>query len=562
MVTSQISNRIAQTYSQPKKHDIQVAFVLLLLIEASVILWNFLDRSIPCWDTALHRITSIAVRQHLAHPHLFSVDWYRSIFAASPLYPPLVFLINGSLKLIVGIRTNTELFVNLVFVAVLFLSVYGIARRTCSYSAAAPIAAVLVFMYPWFYWSSHNALLDFPVNAMVGLALFSFFWWLKEPKLGQSIILGVVFGLTALTKNNAIAFLAGPVILDIVLSIAKQDSRKLLQLLGALLISSLIILPWVIFAGPMVMKSIASVQQQNFGTTDFIANLYQNLDAFIQGDLPLILSKLLYYCFLVACLALFIPGNYKPRKLYLIASIISGLFIASGFRWMHQFRYIVPLAIPVAVLTADMFAQAWLSRRIFLRLALLAVAFIALIQFTYSAFTPYPIQFLSWLNRTMMSMGLQTEQDISDTNEQGMSLHPLPSADWGASWVLSAVGGKNENNGKPPSLLVMPNTESVNCSTYIYLTNLQYGNADCIEFKNCRNYTVAGDDVRFYPDIAKEIDWYVLKTGDQGVRLANASSTANYNEWCQFVRESKHFKLVKSRLLPDKSNLEIYRRVK
>src|ERR1700677_2793922 len=120
--------------------------LLLLLVEITVVTWNAFDHSLPCWDTVDHRLCSSAVYELFKHPHFRSFEWYRGIFAVSYLYPPLFYFVSATLKFILGPFAETELASNLIFVAILFLSNYYIARETFKSVLTGSTAAILVFL--------------------------------------------------------------------------------------------------------------------------------------------------------------------------------------------------------------------------------------------------------------------------------------------------------------------------------------------------------------------------------------------------------------------------------
>jgi len=540
------------------------ALVSLMVIELSVILWLNYDHSIPCWDTAAHRINSLTIYDLLQNPLPQHLSWWQDIFGVSPLYPPLIYLINGSLKLVLGRHADTEALVNLLFVALMFVATYYGAYFSCNKKGTPLIAAVLVFLYPWVYWSTHNVLLDCSANAMVAVALCLFLWWDIKPLTWKSVFLGITFGLTALTKNNTPLFLAGPILISAILSVTQRDFKRLCQTGLIVLFAGFTVLPWLILAGAKVSDYISSIQQQDFGISERLTNLLQNFSTFAFHDLPMILSPLLFICLIISIAN---PIYFNRKKAYLLASIIFSICLASVFRWPHQLRYIVPAAIPIAILTSDMFAslwekKLWSKKELALQAILILILSISIFQLLYSAFIPYPLalpqSLLKPADKVMTFLGVSNLITNENHNPQGISFLPLPRADWGAFWVLSIIA--KESHGKSTKLMIMPNTDTVSCSPYIYLEKLNNQHINNIMCLNGRDYTVNGDLVHFDPTYARTINWYVLKTGQQGIPLSDQASKEAYAQWHEFVRSSGEFRLAGKRQLPDNSLLELYRR--
>src|SRR5262249_15231775 len=149
------------------------------------------------------------------------------------------------------------------------------------------------------------------------------------PRFTRSILLGIVFGLTVLTKTNALLFLIGPALVEAVYALLRRDRKRLLQLCLVGLISALVILPWIVLAGSAVTAYINSIQAQNLTMQDKhipLLDFFQNLGTFLLPDLVSILTPLLYGCLLIA----FITGkrNLDRNKLYLIASATCGIILA------------------------------------------------------------------------------------------------------------------------------------------------------------------------------------------------------------------------------------------
>jgi hypothetical protein len=230
--------------------------------------------------------------------------------------------------------------------------------------------------------------------------------------------------------------------------------------------------------------------------------------------------------------------------------MIGGLVVCSSFSWVHQCRYIVPLAVPISVLTAGVFASTWVTSKPYVRGMLLLIATFVLVQFVFVNFTAYPIRFPGWLNRVVKKLGnFNTPFD----NYQSIAMRPNAEADWGELWAISRV--ERESQGKRTTLLIMPHLDVVNQSTYFYLAQTRKDNLDVLSSRVC---VVVADSVIFNQPFAQAVDWYILKTGEQGRQLADAASERAYDRWCTYVRTSPSFELKDVKKLPDQSVLELF----
>jgi 4-amino-4-deoxy-L-arabinose transferase-like glycosyltransferase len=581
-----MANQLTDTYKEANKSQNAVfltskqsvitmlaPLLLLTIIESSILIWTSFDKSIPCWDTAAHRLNSCYVYDLLKHPHFRHLDWYRHIFAVSPLYPPLFYIINASLKLIFGYLTNTEIASNMFFAAILFASLYYIGETTFKNRLASLIAASLVFLYPAVFWSAHCASLDFASLAMVGLGLATFSWWSEQPQPKRSLILGLVFGLALLTKNNTPIFFAGPILVDLTYALFKNrpklDYERIKQLALSGIITTLVVLPWLVLAGPAVSQFINSIQKQNFhansalstppniaatnSQVSFLSEFLIHFHRFTLEDLPLILSPLLCICLLAAATTI---KTINRSKLYLFSSLILSIIIASAFRWPHQFRYIEPAAVPAAALTAGSISLLWSNKKLIARLLLIVILAIALFQIIYDAFTPYPLKMPAWTNNIMQTFNEKFKTLSLIGQMPGISVSPLPESDSGITWALQNIESLSQN--KPTNLMIMPNANPINCSPFYYLTKIRKDN---IEVGSPREHTELGDKVRFNKDKAVWYQWYILKSGDQGIPFCDTESSQAYDRWSTFVRSSGLYKLFSKKILADNTSLEIYKSV-
>ena len=552
-----------------------VLLLLLILIETAVLTWTIYDKSIPCWDTASHKLNSFYVYELLSHPHLCQLNWYRHILAVSQLYPPLFYIVSAFLKFIFGALANTEIFSNMIFALVLFASSYSITKMTFHNKLAAVIAAILCFLYPAIFWSAHSALLDFASVAMVSLSLASFLWWAKKPAIKKSMLFGTLLGLTLLTKNNTPIFFVGPFLTYFILALKEKNSNnstyfQLKQLFVALFTSLIVTLPWLILAGSTVSQFIVSIQKQNFQVTnsliqptnafssnqptlvsEYFNEFTSHLIRFTLQDLSLILSPLLLVCF-VFSLTQINPVN--KNKIHLISSIIFAIITASLFRWPHQFRYILPLIVPISALTAGFLALMWHSKKNIARFCIVLITTLAIMQIIFEAFGPYPFSFPDWANQILQLTHEEFKTKSYIGQMPGLSVSPFQKNDLSIDWCLSKIETKSK---KPTYLMIMPNADPLNCSSFYYLTKIRKDN---IEVGSPREHTELGDKVHFDVDKALWYQWYILKTGDQGLAFCDTKSAIDYSNWLKFVSFSGKYKLLATKNLVNGDTIELYKK--
>lgn len=541
-----------------------ILFVGLLVLELAVAVWNSYDHSLPCWDTAAHRINSLAAYELFRHPHLDKLDWYSSLFTLSPLYPPLFYWLSGGLKLIFGPFAETERYANLIFVAVLYLSTYKLSLLLTGSRARAIFAALVLGLSPMIFWSSHCVLLDLATNAAVAAGLCALAWWDARPSYRRACVLGCVIGLAILTKHNTVGFFVGPLLLMTFCTIKddrisfcswEQSSSLLRQLILAGITAGLICLPWIIFDGRQVLEYIASIQNQTFGTQDRVQEFFENLISYPHEAFWKAMTPFLSVVFLGSLITDFWQRKLRRSQILMLSSIVMALLICSSFRWLFQLRYFSPATIPAFVIVANGFIDGWFSRSVLIRGALIVLLAATGFASFVLAYSPYPVRLPIAISDFMVTLPVFRHNSYthSDTCNMGISIYPLPEQDWGMKWTLDQLE-KSPSIGD--TLMVMPNSDCVGASTLVYLCK-KYG---CkVNLKCSREYSVAGDVVTFDPEEAAEAaSWYLLKSGNQGQQFADMQSQKQYDMWCSFVRKSPEFRLHAEKVLPDGSILSLY----
>lgn len=540
------ANGISTGVSATRLKNKSVLFWLCLLsvIGANVI-WSQFDHYLPVWDQACHLINGLTCCDLLKHPAVFDLDWYRSLFTVSQLYPPLSYLVSGSLKAILGTQRWVDIVVHCLFLVCLFASTYGLSYLLFESSVVAAIASTLICIYPATFWMNHADLLDGPVVATIALSLFCFVRWQKYPSYRSASLFGFASGLAILTKHTALAFLAMPVVISLFHLTTPPHSKKFKELAMAGAITVLMVLPWLIFAGPTMYQTLTTIQSQNFRSDPFESACYY-LEL-----LPIECTPLLTGAFVV-CLLLSNLSVHK-KMFYVSSSAIGAFLLIISFRWVPSCRYLFPALIVVALYTAIGLVSQYLRggalRRGLIACLVLLVAF----QFVLSNFSPYPIPTKNLIERCEKAVGMG--KSWSSCLRPGTPT-VVPTRDLharGDQWVMSVL--KTNSTSERQNLMVMPNNEEVSASTYTYLAKKDNLNLDVFA---SRTWTMLGDSVNFDQNTAPYVKWYLLKTGDQGCSFCDEHSAAQYSAWCNYVATSGDFLLYGSKSLQDGSRLNLY----
>jgi hypothetical protein len=541
--------------NQNIKSEISLLLAGLVLVNVLLAIWSHYDCALPVYDMACHLLSGAACADLLAHAHPTHRYWWNSLFAVNPLYPPFVYIIYGIFKLAFGQARWVELVVQHFFSSILFISLYGLGRTIFKSTVIAIISSLIIFAFPIVFLLTHYDMLDIPGLSMVALSLLAFIYWQKSSTPLSSILLGTACALTALTKNNSIAFLIAPFAVLILESIQKKDSTKIKYFLMVGAASILVILPWVICACRTMLKTVSMYQN-----IDYHVGFIHHISYYL-GNLPILTSYFLFLVF-VAALCSANKSTHKNMR-YLSAAGFGGIFILSLFHWTEQIRYALPATIPIALYCGWALHHYWLKPKTkFISIIILALTAFAFIENSY---TPYPLPRLS-LPQTLASFfGIEAARAETHHAPGGTSSYPTPPHDWGHDWVFNQIQAELvkyplQANSPIQQFAIMPDSEEVSATSYAYL--VRRNNLPLHAFTP-RNYTLLGDEFTFVPKIAKLIDWYLLKTGSvisPASHFCNKKSETAYIQWCEYVRNSNLFQLVGRKKLPNNEELELYKK--
>ncbi|MGB3241074.1 MAG: phospholipid carrier-dependent glycosyltransferase [Geitlerinemataceae cyanobacterium] len=233
----------------PQFQGLQILAVMWLVAAAIDRLWLALDRSIPSWDPADYLIGSMNYWRFLQHPQWLSADWWQQLWLLSSKIPPLTYIATAPFLNILGTGLDAATCVNLFFTAVLLASVYSLGKHLFE-PRVGLWAAGLCLLFPGLYGVRLDFLLDYPLTAAVTGAFFCLTVWRdcslpqREFKWQQAvkswlwaIAFGVALGLALMVKQTALLFLWFPLLWVTGEILASFAWGRLLQLVGALLIS-------------------------------------------------------------------------------------------------------------------------------------------------------------------------------------------------------------------------------------------------------------------------------------------------------------------------------------
>ena len=123
--------------------------------------------------------------------------------------------------------------------------------------------------------------------------------------------------------------------------------------------------------------------------------------------------------------------------------------------------------------------------------------------------------------------------------------------DWG-HWLVDTVRKNDDDHGAWVCLL--PHTEEIQVPPLLKCCKPEYR----IRPITCRTWSAAGDSVSLDEKQALYPDFYVLKTGDQGLKFVDHKSEVAYQQLQSFVQA--HYKRIGQHPLVDGSVLSVYKK--
>lgn len=210
-------------------------------------LWLAFDRSIPAWDQTNHLTGSLNYLNALQQAQWFSGEWWQHLWKLSSKYPPLLYIVTAPFQLVFGTGPEQALLVNLLFSAILLVSVYGLGKHLFNPQVGL-WAAGLCILLPRLYTARIHYLHDYPLTALVAASFLCLTLWRDAKTKWQgwrwALTFGVCFGLGIMIKQTVLFFLFVPLLWVSIPLLRKLAWGRIAQLIGGLLVSVLIFAPW------------------------------------------------------------------------------------------------------------------------------------------------------------------------------------------------------------------------------------------------------------------------------------------------------------------------------
>jgi hypothetical protein len=614
MTASLRSEKLAQSTDESasvggKHYNLLLAGVLSIASGALAI-WCCFDHSLPSWDAGGHLLNGLSYQELFRHPHPLQLQWWHHLLTVNCFYPPLTYVVSGLVKTIVGTGLWTDSLMKVLFLTVLNIGVFGLVDKLTKDKLAAIFAVILVNLYPEVAVESHKSMLDFAVMAMTAVALAALANWQEKPDLKRTVLLAVATSCALLTKQVCAAFLLLPFALYALIALKQRRFKNVAMLVSAGLAAGATLIPWLIVSAPTIKRVAAEIQISlgNKNVSDVFAS---NVISYF-GFLPVMATPFLLG---VGCIAIVLAKRETHRQLTMLSlSLLSGTLLLSTLTWQYALpRYFLSALIVFAAYSGCLLSALWrngllnkdsssshsvistLSANTALKeddcnaASLITagntdshhaqgsltpivqsgesrgttssfrkhvqkglVAFVlagGMLGYIAVNFYPFPITTSSLLETVRVA----ALRPVS-AQTKGRSEHPCSAEDWGIMWALSKV---SETDGNSPVWLnVLPSTQQLNVHAFEY-----FGRQAKFQVHptTSRSWSAAGDSSKFSEEDTLHYTWYLTKNGEQGFKFHDTASRANFDRLIDFISNGEHFVLKGEKLLPDGSQLRLYR---
>jgi len=522
-------------------------------------LWFALDRSVPAWDQAEYLTSTLNYLQALQHPQWFSGDWWTNFWLLSTKIPPLVYILTVPFLQVFGAGGDRATLVHLLFSAILLASVYSLGVQLFNRQVGLWAAAICVLL-PGLYRYRLQFLLDFPLTAAITFCFYCLTMWKEEASSAASnvrdvtdsrnqekgkkfylsrlsffwaIAFGISLGLSILVKHTTVLFLFTPIAWVAVAALWQKAWGRLAQLAGALLLSVAVFGPWaktnwlLILTGGKRATLDSAIAEGDPGLNTINAWIYYGQHLPEQVSWPLLLIPLvgliLYWHRRQDSSSIFYLNSCRWLAIFWV-----GAYLINSLNLNKDDRYVIPYLPVLSIFLAyclTLWPQRW-GRQIrwgTIGLAILAMLFHmwplggglgnSLVQIVSPGNSSYPYLGKEWPHREVIAEIIDTEPYLQST------LGVLPST---------------------------PEINQHNLNYYGALANFQvYGRQ-------------VGTNLKEVPQDVRSLSWFLTKTGPQGsirekIRKAQNAAVAA-------IETGDKFQLQKSWVLPDNTNLNLYRK--
>ena len=502
---------------------------IIIIIFVSLIIDNFFILQInnpPAWDQGYHLSNVFKMYNILEDQRINIFEKFNQLLNVTDSYRgPLTYFLSA---LFLKLFNNSYQFAylsNHIFNIICIISIFNLGKLLKNESTG--VWAALIFTFSSLILKQRtDYLIDLSLTSFSTLGFLFFTKWYLDKKgfSFYSTLAGATSGLIFLTKPTGVVIL----FLSFLLIILKKFKNKysfeysLKEFICFFASFIVVIFPWFYLNWLTIITS--TINAWNWGVKYQDGLEFYSLESWIYyfKRLPLIFGpvniSIFSILFLIEkgfqrnLLALKIKSVNKINLWYLI--YIFNCYLIISLMSTKEIRFMMPIVPIICIYIAR-----FIDSKEYIIFSSNKKKFIVIVSIICSLFF--------------------TKNEFLSKNFKNYSTYNWPHSD-----IISNV--KNENKNLVSTLAILPDTKEIN--TF----NLEAEASKMGEYVAVRQVISNKDS---YKDDLKFFDWFLLKTGDQGVMTNESKNLLN-----QYLLKSPSFLIHKEWDLPDKSKLLLLRR--
>ncbi len=520
------------------------ALVIAAVFLAALLLWYWLDCSVPIFDSASHLLKSYACRDILLSDQTI-VQKAINISRLDALYPPLTFFVSALYKIVFGSGVWIDRLPVITFYCLMCLSAYKLAIHLLGDRAAACLAIAILCLSPITFSVSHApGMMEIPLAAFTFMTFWALALWLKKPTYLNLVLIATAAICTVLTRQSGIIFLLFPLGIVVLQKLLKKDWKAAGQLFAVLIFTGLALMIWLSTCLPEWISAIAHWQEgmpQRDAFTNFRINFVHYWEN-VSKDL----TKFWLFVFMLCLL------NWKDLKKLLLPlyATFGGLLCLSMLNWIPQSRYLIQGLPLYSLLIAATMVRAWRTKNTGLRLAVMAVLLIGIAEYAIVNFSPY-----SFTDKpTLITSALQ----LTERQHKFVSRYP-DHQEYGLQWIIDTIKENSASGKQAPIVCVVPYSEHVNALSLQYVA---LSKDFPIKATACKVPNLLGFKFDYDENRMKATDWYVFENPVEvePKDFIDSENAAQCEELIATVIHSKNFELVARKNAFGPFQISLYKR--
>ena len=315
------------------KPEIFILIGIIVFFIITNIIWLAIDTLPPSWDDSIHMKSSLLHARLI--PQIRSLEDLKKVTLLSCYYPSFYHISTIPIIYLVGFIEDYLVYINFLYLILLVLSVFGIARILFN-ERVGILSALLVLLYPIVFGLSRRYLLDFALVSMVSAVQYLILRNEKEDKKYFSFLLIIVVAAAVLTKQTAVIFFIPTMLMIFLLKFQKGTIGW-----GLLLSMFVGIILGVIRYSHIVIKWL------HYYSWAWIFEKFSLYIYIIRKDS---ISPILFVFFLIG-FTLLLAFYRRPKTiLFLISWIVPALFVVTLLRGGDS-RYLMASLPAFAIIT-------------------------------------------------------------------------------------------------------------------------------------------------------------------------------------------------------------------